>query len=74
MVDTATETVDKLTAGQEELLTQQRSLKKTYKDVQHTMSLTLRSNVRALNEEKSMISNGKRQLSEMTRVIGDKLG
>ena len=74
LVDTASETVARITAGQEELISQQRSLKQAYNDVQQSMSVTLRSNKRALNEEKTVISQGKKQLSEMTRIIGSKLG
>ena len=67
LVDTASETVVRITAGQEELISQQRSLKQTYNDVQQSMSVTLRSNMRALNEEKTVISQG-----EETAVGDDK--
>lgn len=64
----------RVTAGQERLVGQQQQLQSNYEDVQRSISFGLRGNVRALNHEKVLIDNGRRQLKEMARTVKEKLG
>ena len=70
----AISTVNKVTAGQGSLMRQQRQLKHSYQDVQRSISTSLRTNIDALNQEKAIISEGKKTLSDMTKTITNKLG
>lgn len=64
----------RVTAGQERLVGQQQQLQSNYEDVQRSISFGLRGNVRALNHEKVLIDNGRRQLKEMAKTVKEKLG
>ena len=64
----------RVTAGQQRLVDQQKELHSNYEDVQRSLSSSLRGNVRALNQEKLLIDNGRRQLKEMAKTIKEKLG
>lgn len=64
----------RVTAGQERLVRQQQQLQSNYEDVQRSISFSLRGNVRALNHEKVLIDNGRRQLKEMAKTVKEKLG
>ena len=64
----------RVTAGQERLVRQQQQLQTNYEDVQRSISFSLRGNVRALNHEKVLIDNGRRQLKEMAKTVKEKLG
>lgn len=64
----------RVTAGQERLVRQQQQLQSNYEDVQRSISFSLKGNVRALNHEKVLIDNGRRQLKEMAKTVKEKLG
>ena len=64
----------RVTAGQERLVRQQQQLQSNYEDVQRSISFSLRGNVRALNHEKMLIDNGRKQLKEMAKTVKAKLG
>ena len=64
----------RVSAGQERLVRQQQQLQSNYEDVQRSISFSLRGNVRALNHEKVLIDNGRRQLKEMAKTVKEKLG
>ena len=70
----AEDTVIRVTAGQERLVRQQQQLHSSYEDVQRSISFSLKGNVRALNHEKVLIDNGRRQLKEMAKTVKEKLG
>ena len=64
----------RVTTGQGRLVRQQQQLQSNYEDVQRSISYSLRGNVRALNHEKVLIDNGRRQLKEMAKTVKEKLG
>ena len=64
----------RVTAGQGRLVRQQQQLQSNYENVQRSISYSLRGNVRALNHEKVLIDNGRRQLKEMAKTVKEKLG
>ena len=64
----------RVTAGQQRLVDKQKELHSNYEDVQRSISFSLKGNVRALNQEKLLIDNGRRQLKEMAKTIKEKLG
>ena len=74
LTEVAEDTVIRVTAGQERLVRQQQQLQSNYEDVQRSISFSLRGNVRALNHEKVLIDNGRRQLKEMAKTVKEKLG
>ncbi|CAH3163690.1 unnamed protein product, partial [Porites evermanni] len=73
LTEVAEDTVIRVTAGQERLVRQQQQLHSNYEDVQRSISFSLRGNVRALNHEKTLIDNGRRQLKEMAKTVKEKL-
>lgn len=70
----AEDTVIRVSAGQERLISQQRQLHSNYEGVQRSISFSLKDNVRALNHEKTLMDKGRRQLQDMARTIKEKLG
>lgn len=74
LTQAAEDTVIRVSAGQERLISQQRQLHNNYEGVQRSISFSLKDNVRALNHEKTLMDKGRRQLQDMARTIKEKLG
>uniref|UniRef100_A0A6P8I3R8 Protein brambleberry-like n=1 Tax=Actinia tenebrosa TaxID=6105 RepID=A0A6P8I3R8_ACTTE len=73
LADLATQTVDKVTAGQGKLLEQQHKLQSSHEAAQRAMSSGLKSNIDALTQEKRLIEEGRKHLTDMTEKINRKL-
>ncbi|EDO45150.1 predicted protein, partial [Nematostella vectensis] len=69
----AAHTVQRVTAGQDRLIGQQRKLSSAYQFTQRSIASSVRSNIHALGQEKALIEEGRQQLTDMTQKLAEKL-